>query len=205
MTLWETTVNPWSLHHHHPGPGVVDVEAVRGPQMDPQFHHTLLQDQPKLQKHMENQGSAGVGVADIHSRPVRNRAGAESRKTWAARHRHPPPYPMEQVLPKTPASLRSGKPAAEELQPNPKNKHRRTHKKGQPQVKGHQKHQHFTAAQNLTRHGRHHGTTTAPARDGSRKGRRVSHFRYNCKRYQRGCLRLARGLAFFFSFLSFLN
>lgn len=110
----------------------------------------------------------------------------------------PPPYPMEQVLPKTPASLRSGKPAAEELQPNPKNKHRRTHKKGQPQVKGHQKHQHFTAAQNLTRHGRHHGTTTAPARDGSRKGRRVSHFRYNCKRYQRGCLRLARGLAFFF-------
>lgn len=90
MTLWETTVNPWSLHHHHPGPGVVDVEAVRGPQMDPQFHHTLLQDQPKLQKHMENQGSAGVGVADIHSRPVRNRAGAESRKTWAARHRHPP-------------------------------------------------------------------------------------------------------------------
>lgn len=29
---------------------------------------------------------------------------------------------------------------------------------GQPQVKGHQKHQHFTAAQNLTRHGQHHGT-----------------------------------------------
>lgn len=29
---------------------------------------------------------------------------------------------------------------------------------GQPQVKGHQKHQHSTAAQNLTRHGQHHGT-----------------------------------------------
>lgn len=38
--------------------------------------------------------------------------------------------------------------------------HTRAHTKtqGQPQVKGHQKHQHFTAAQNLTRHGQHHGT-----------------------------------------------
>lgn len=38
--------------------------------------------------------------------------------------------------------------------------HTHTHTKtqGQPQVKGHQKHQHFTAAQNLTRHGQHHGT-----------------------------------------------
>lgn len=34
------------------------------------------------------------------------------------------------------------------------------------------------AAQDRTRHARHHGT----GRDGSRKGRGVSHFRYNCKR-----------------------
>lgn len=36
--------------------------------------------------------------------------------------------------------------------------HTSTQTQGQPQVKGHQKHQHFTAAQNLTRHGQHHGT-----------------------------------------------
>lgn len=36
--------------------------------------------------------------------------------------------------------------------------HTYTQTQGQPQVKGHQKHQHFTAAQNLTRHGQHHGT-----------------------------------------------
>lgn len=33
MTLWAPTVNPWSLHHYHPGLEVVDMEAVGGPQM----------------------------------------------------------------------------------------------------------------------------------------------------------------------------
>lgn len=41
----------------------------------------------------------------------------------------------------------------------PKTTHeKKTPTQGQPQVKGHQKHQHSTAAQNLTRHGQHHGT-----------------------------------------------
>ena len=58
---------------------------------------------------------------------------------------------------------RSSKPAEAKPQQTPKKKKKNpnthTHKtQGQPQVKGHQKHQHFTAAQNLTRHGQHHGT-----------------------------------------------
>lgn len=46
--------------------------------------------------------------------------------------------------------------------------------------------------------------TTAPARDGSRKGKGVSHFRYNCKRDSKEDVRtrllVAHGLAFFFVF-----
>lgn len=60
------------------------------------------------------------------------------------------------------------------------------------QVKGHQEHQHLTAARNLTRHGQHHGT-------GKRRKREVegvSHFRYNCKIPKRA----ARRPFFFFFF-----
>lgn len=49
--------------------------------------------------------------------------------------------------------------------------------------------------------------TTAPARDGSRKGKGVSHFRYNCKRDSKEGARMrlvvAHGLAFLFFFVFF--
>lgn len=116
---------------------------------------------------------------------------------------------IEQALPGTPGQLRSSKPAEAKTQPNPKNKHRKIHEKGRPQVKGHQKHQHFTAAQNLTRHGQHHGTGKRRKQEGQRSKSLSVQLQ---KRYQRGWPRSARGLAFFFLFfffpffkLSFIN
>lgn len=51
--------------------------------------------------------------------------------------------------------------------------------------------------------------TTAPARDGSRKGKGVSHFRYNCKRDgkegARTRLAVAHAWLFFFVFFVFFK
>lgn len=151
-------VTPWSLQCHHPGPEVADVEAAWGP-IAPDFTYSAT----ALTQALDPQCQA---------KAQRDHVAEEWRSAAEGKPQAVPDTPGEYVLPG------SSKPAEAKPQQNPK-KQTLTHKtQGQPQVKGHQKHQHFTAAQNLTRHGQHHGT----GKTESRKGKGVSHFRYNCKR-----------------------
>lgn len=143
-----THSDPLSLQHHHPGPEGVDMEAAWGPKTAPNFTHSATVPTQALNPH----GKPRLRGTEWQRNGTRAEkcelAGSPLHSNGVSSAWDPSPTQVQQVS-RSKTTTKSKKQT---------HIHKKTHTQGQPQVKGHQKHQHFTAAQNLTRHGQHHGT-----------------------------------------------
>lgn len=186
---WAPTVTPWSLRCHHPGPEVVDVAAACGGRGGGS--------QDSSQSHL-------LCHLGVNPRPGPTRQ-AEAQKDQLAENvcRRMCELCLGPRPNSGPASQQ--KQNRNKIQKKQTNKQTHTHK-NTPHT-GTATGQRSPEAPALYGCTKPHQARTTPRhrQDGSRKGKGVSHFRYNCKRYQRGRPLVGSQLGFFFFFFFFLN
>lgn len=201
VTSWAPTVTPWSLQSPHPGPEAVSTEAAcRAPGTAPGFTYPAAGSAQACHTHAKPR-AAGPGAAGPVIRPPGGLGQVARPKTLGWWAQNLSPKLPEQVLARTPACAQQT--SRSKTQPIPKTNTGKQTQEVTPTGQRSPEAPAQDAAQDLTRH-----EDTAPAGDGSRKGKGVSHFRYNCKRVSkedggRAFWSLAAGLFLFFVFCLF--